>query len=198
MSSLVKIENVKSLSPNEKNAYDKYIADAKPPLSALTAANLFELYVNGCDCEEIARLNPTFGLGIIVRAKVDFDWDIRKEKYLDGLFGGIKEKTSKVHLEAIDFAANTMTVYHKIWNDKFKKYIQTGKEEALEGWNATSKSYEKAVETLMKLTGQDSTKKQEILHKHSIEQNAPVLARPMSSSEASDILKALEADRKKE
>ena len=65
----------KVLTPKEREAYQKYVEANKPPLAASTASNFFALFLQGHTCEEIAKLNPAFGLGIIVRARVDHDWE---------------------------------------------------------------------------------------------------------------------------
>lgn len=149
---------------------------------------MYELYIAGYDCEEISRLNPAFGLGIIVRARVDFDWDLKRQEYLDDLFFKIKEKAQQNQLEAIDFAANGMAVYRKMWNDKFKKFLQTGKEEDLGDFkNISFKTYKEFVELALKLTGQDAKKQVsgEVIHTHKVE-------KPLKQVTASELLKELD------
>lgn len=187
----------KSLSLVEKNAYIKYVKDAKPPLSPKTSAEFFELYLNGCTCEEIAKLNPAFGLGIIVRARVDFDWDTKKEEYIATLFAGIKEKIQRNQLEAIEFSALSMSVFHKLWNTKFKKFLQTGNEEELGDLKGMSfKVYKDISESILKLTGQD--KKQQIVSGEVIHRVEAPVNKPVSSKDAANILRVIDAEFKKE
>lgn len=182
-----------NLNEVEKKAYEKYLSDGKPSLSPKTAAEFYELFVNGSTTEEIASLNPAFGLGIIVKARIDYSWDLKKEEYQVRLFETIKEKLQKTQLEAVDFSANSMAVFHKYWNSKFKRYLQTGNESELGEFKVNSfKLYKDIAENLLKLSGQD--KKQvvnsgEIVHR--IE--APV-SKTISSKEAAEILKTIDGD----
>lgn len=191
------------LNEREKRAYEKYLSENKPPLSPRTSGDFFMLFLNGSSCEEISRLNPSFGLGIIVKARIDFDWDGQRDDYLRGLYTNIKEKVQKIQLEAIEHAANSISVYHAMLNDRYKKYLQTRDEKDLGDFkNISFKQYKEQVELMLKLTGQESTKKQEINHTHTLTQpvvqsvNATEIIdknRTLTSEDAASILKALES-----
>lgn len=166
-------------------------------MSPKTAGEFFELYLTGSSCEEIAKLNPGFGLGIIVKARIDFDWDGQKDQYINNLFDNIKEKIQRNQLEAIEFSTLSMSVFHKLWSTKFKKFLQTGDEKELGDVKGMSfKVYKDISENLLKLTGQD--KKQqvvsgEVIHKVEI----PAANKAISAKEASSILKVIDAEVKK-
>jgi len=166
-------------------------------LSPKTSADFFELYLAGSSCEDIAKLNPAFGLGIIVKARVDYDWDSKKEEYITALFTNIKEKIQKNQLESIEFNILAGTVFQKLWSTKFKKFLQTGDEKELGDLKGMSfKVYKDISENIMKLTGQD--KKQqvvsgEVIHKVEVPAN-----KPLSPKDASSILKVIDGEFKKE
>lgn len=184
------------LSADEQKAYAKYLQEKRPPLSPKTASELFELFLNGSTCQEIAALNPGFGLGIIVRARVDFGWDEKREEYLTNLYQKAREKVQKNQLEAVDFVGNAMAVYHKLWNTKFKKFLQTGNESELGDFKSmTPAQYKSICELLLKLTGQENVTKSkvsgEIVHKIETPTN-----RAISPKEAADLLKLIDVPKK--
>jgi hypothetical protein len=194
MDKLAKLESL-GLTESERKAYEKYVSECRPPLSTKTAADMFELYLSGSSCEEIAKLNPGMGLGIIVRARVDNDWDSKKEEYLSTLYQKTREIYQKTQLEAVEFAAISMSVYRKLWGDKFKKFLQDGKAENLEDFQFMSlKQYKDFAEMLLKLTGQENTQKQhltgEVVHRV-----APTTTNSkLTPKDAADILKIIDAD----
>lgn len=167
-------------------------------MSLKTSSDFFELFLQGSSCEEISKLNPAFGLGIIIKARLDHDWDGKREEYITGLFSNIKEKIQKNQLEAIEFSALSMSVFHKLWSTKFKKFIQTGNEAELGDLKDMSfKVYKDISENILKLTGQD--KKQQVVSGeivHKVE--APAANKPISSKDAANILKIVDAEFKKE
>ena len=192
------LSKLESLSPNERKAYEKYVSDNKPALSPKTAAEMFEVYLQGSNCEEIAKLNPAFGLGIIVKARIDYDWDGQKEQYITTLFSNIKEKIQKNQLEAIEFNALSMAVFHKLYSAKFKKFLQTGNEEELGDLKGFSfKVYKDLSENIMKLTGQD--KKQQVVSGEVVHRvEVPPASKALTPKDASNILKVIDAEFKKE
>ena len=187
----------KNLSPVEKSAYLKYVKDDKPSLSAKTSAEFFELFLTGSSCEEISKLNPAFGLGIIVKARIEHNWDGQKEDYTNALFSNIKEKIERNQLEAIEFSHLSMAVFHKLWTTKFKKFIQTGDESELgEQKGMSFKVYRDISENILKLTGQD--KKQQVVSGEIVHRVEAPVNKPVSSKEAANILKVIDAEFKKE
>jgi hypothetical protein len=169
---LTLVEREKALTAKELEAYHKYQESGKPPLAASTAANFFQLYLRGHTCEEIAAQNPAFGLGIIVKAKVDFDWDRQRDEHVQNLLDNIRQVVQTSQLEAVQFVAEGMAVYQKLAGDKFKRYLQSGTVEDLGDFKDISfKTYKDLLELLLKLTGQDATKKVQgvVEHRHSVE-----------------------------
>jgi hypothetical protein len=195
-SDIVLKEKQELLSPNEKKAYEKYVAERNSPLSTKTAEQLFTLYMQGYGAEEIAKMNPGLDLGLIVKTKIDLNWDEKKKTAQNAALGLSKEKYQKSQLEAIEFVSNSMAVYHKMWNDKFKKYIQNGdKTELGEEWqNMSFKQYKDFAEMLLKLTGQEQNQKQQISGEivHKMEQ--PQSEKSVSPHEAAQILKIIDGE----
>jgi hypothetical protein len=145
-----------ALSPEEMKAYKAYLKKNDPPLAPRVQAELFSLYINGSTTEEIAKLNPNFSLGMVVRAKVDGLWDQRRDAHLDHLFSTVRDRVSQVQMESVVFTSDLLASANKMFGDKIKKYIQTGDEAELGTLKIDSlKQYRDAVELLLKLTGQD-------------------------------------------
>lgn len=157
--------------------------------------------MNGSNCDELLRLNPGLGLGAIVRARVEHSWDLRKEEYTSWLYQKTKEKYQKSQLEAIEFASDAMSVYHKMWGDKFKRFIQTGNPEELSDFrNMSFKNYKDFTDMLLRLTGQDNSSNQKVSGEvvHKVETSKPTIDhRPLSSSDAASILQVIDSTFKK-
>jgi len=184
------------LTPKELEAYQKYVESGKPPLAASTSSNFFQLFLQGHTTEEIARLNPSFGLGIIVKARIDHDWDKQREDHISGLLDSIRQVVQKTQLESIRFVSDALTAYQKMAGEKFQKYIQSGNVADLgELKDMSFKTFKDLLELLLKLTGQDTGNKKisgEVVHVHQVEQAAPRVDRPMTTTEAADFLKRLD------
>lgn len=139
------------------------------------------------------------GLGAIVKARVDLGWDEKREVYLDLLHDSTKLKAGKTQLEAIDFATNFMSVYHKMFNDKFKKYLQTGNPADLGDFEHMSfKQYKDNVEMLLKLTGQDTKQQVSGTITHKMADVGTDTVKTISPQEAAEILKTIDGEFKKE
>ena len=185
------------LNQKELEAYHKYLESKKPPMAANTAANFFALYLNGYSAKEIADLNPSFGLGMIVRAKVDYEWDKARKEQLENLTSNIKAVVQKTQLEAIRFVADGLTVYQKLAGESFQKYLQTGKEDDLGDYgNISFSQYKALLELLLKLTGQDGNKNVsgDVVHRHVVEPGIATIKidRPFTAVEADNFLQQLD------
>lgn len=194
-STLARAERV--LTHQELEAYRKYVESGKPPLAPSTAANLFALFLQGHSMQEIARLNPAFGLGIIVRARIDNDWDRQRQDHIQHLLDGIRQVVQTTQLSAVQFVAEGMAAYQKMAGEKFQKYLQSGKIEDLGEFKDMSlKQYRDLLELLLKLTGQEAPKKVQgvVEHRHTVESQGPTLQadRPMKAIEAHDFLAGLD------
>lgn len=154
------------------------------------------MFLNGYTCEEIQKMNPGFKLGIIVHARVEHEWDRHKSEYINTLLTQTRETVQKAQLEAVRFAADGMTVYHRVLGAAFKRYLQTGREEDLGKQNLDSmniKTYREYVGLLRELTGQD--KKSQVSGEivHTVEQPKSEKVIDVSATDGSDLLKAIES-----
>lgn len=187
------------MTQKELEAYQKYLQSGKPDLALTTSQNFFALFLNGHTCEEIAKLNPAFGLGIIIKARVDHDWDRQREEHIQGLLASIRQTVQKTQLEGIRFVSDAITAYQKLAGEKFQRYLQTGKVEELGDLKDMSfKTYKDLLELMMKLTGQSTESKKvtgEVVHRHQVEKAKPTGDRPMNSIEAADFLAGLEEEK---
>lgn len=184
---------VAALTPRELEAYRKYVDSGKPPLAPSTSASFFSLYLQGHTCEEISRLNPAFGLGIIVRAKVDFDWDQQRIEHIQHLLDNMRQVVQGAQLSAVQFVAEGLAVYQKRAGTAFQKYLQSGKDEDLGDYkDMTFKTYKELLELLLKLTDQQPAQRVQGLveHRHTVEAAVvPVqINKPFSANDASDFL----------
>jgi hypothetical protein len=198
MSNLTRSERISLLSEEEKEALQRYESANKPPLSPSTAAQFFGLWLQGYPTWEIAKQNPAFGLGIIVKARLDFDWDKQRDQHTLDLMTSVQETVKRASLEGIQFAADGMAVFHKMTGARFKRYLQTGDESILGDWREMSfKSYKDLVELMMKLTGQDSKQKVSGEIQHTVVQSEPSLPtdRQITGDEAANFLKLLSGDK---
>lgn len=141
------------LTPKERGAY--WSALKNNPLSPAKQAQLFELFLNGKSCEEIANLNK-MPLGEVVRARIDFEWDQKKDEHVTYLLSSVRDRVRQIQLESITFSADLLAAAHKLHGERIRKFIQSGDEAELGDLKITNlKAYKDAVELLLKLTGQD-------------------------------------------
>lgn len=154
---------VSRLTDEERSTYLSWLETKnKPSISPVLAAQMFELFLSGATCDEIAKVNSgMFVAGQILEARVAHGWDDKRDKYLADLYGGVLEKVKKTQVEAVGFTSDLLAAAHKQYGTKLRKYIQSGNEKDLEGsiQLGSLQTYVKAVETLMKLTGQDKKEK---------------------------------------
>lgn len=162
--------------------------------------------MGGHSCEEIANLNPAFGLGIIVRARVDSNWDTQRDEHLEHLMANIRQVAQAKQLGSIRFVSDALAAFEKLAGEKFQRYLQTGDAAQLGEFKTMSfKQYKELIELILKLTGQESstTKKVtgDVLHRHVVEESAQPITvranRPMSVGEADALLKRLDVGVKK-
>lgn len=137
-------------------------------LSPQTAAQFFGLFLSGYSTYQIYKQNPNFGVngwGLIVKARIEYDWDIEREKYIKSLMDQTRQAAEKSVLEGIQFASDGMAVFHKMMGGRFRRYLQTGNEEELGDFkDMTFRSYREFVDLLQKLTGTDGKKSTGVEH----------------------------------
>lgn len=133
----------------------------KPSIATALSAQLFELFVHGLSCQEIVELNRgVYKLEQVLEARVRDLWDSRRQAYLDQLFGTVIGRVSQTQMESVGFITDMLAAAHKKHGKQLQEYLQYGDESKLpKGINIDSwTNYKSAVETLMKLTGQDKAR----------------------------------------
>lgn len=181
------------LSSVERAAYSSYTDSGKAPLSPVVERQLYELFLNGKTTTDIQKINPQFSLGMIVRARIDGDWDSKRETHIADLLEGIKDRVQHTQLEAVNFACDLLSAVHKMQGDKIKKYLQTGDEADLEGagLNLGLKTYETVIRLLLELTGQNKEKDKKVEVTHKVEGASPSMS-GLSPAKAARILEIID------
>lgn len=166
----------------------------EPSLAPKTSAEFLNLYLNGYTCEEIRNLNPGFKLGIIVKARIEHEWDKHKKEYIDTLMTQTRESVQKIQLEAIRFASDGMSVHQRVLGSAFKKYMQTGNEEDL-GTHKDQiniRNYKEYVALLMQLTGQDGKKQVSGEINHNVNVSDPAKVVDAAAVDGASLLQMLD------
>jgi hypothetical protein len=142
------------ISDKEQESWALFKKCKEPPIPLKSALNMYELFLNSYDCEEIHRLNGgKFSLGQVVDARIRYEWDKRKELQLQSLYGNIEQKVMQVKNQAVSYVADLLAAAHRLHGDKIKQFIQTGNLEDLGDLKITSiKDYREIINLLAVLT----------------------------------------------
>ena len=191
------------LTPRERAAYKLSVSRREPFLSATLSDQLYNLYQSGKTCEDIAALNPGLNLGMIVRARVDFRWDERRQAYLESMLDNARQRAQQLSLEALTFIGDLLTTFHRHDQAKFQKFVQTGDPNELKGAllveHGGVKVYATIIDLLRLMTGQDNTKRVAgtVEHLHRVEaptdQPVPQAAKPLTPEQAAAVIASLGA-----
>lgn len=142
----------------ELDRYEKTVLaqDPRRILAASTAASFFQLFLNGHTTKEIYQLNKSFPWGMIIHARIKYEWDRERDEYVKDLFKRVKEKLVKTQVEGVHFLTDLIAATHKQAGDRLKKFIQTGDETLVKDINLSSiHNYARAIYLLSKMTGED-------------------------------------------
>ena len=158
------------------------------------------MFVQGYSIDTLVRQNPNYGsvaLGLISQARIEYSWDQERQTYIGSLMASTRASAEKSALESLQFAMDGMAVYHRLIGNRFKQYLQSGKDEDLGEWAGMSFStYLKLVDLYRGMSGKDTSKSAKV----SVEVSAvatPVTPKtsepepeeaPMSAEKAMDIL----------
>lgn len=169
------------------------------PLAISTALKMYEMFLLGHSCEEIYRANDQkFPLGMILDARLRYEWDRRRSAYLDQLFGEVGIAVKQRQVEGAMFLGDVLAAAHQQFGDKVKKFLQTKDPNDLPAeLKVTSiTTYKMVIDALMKITGQDqkgggnATPAVQVIGNNVTLQEAP--KKKLGSSQAFDLLKELE------
>lgn len=204
MSSLILSQEQKEakLTERELREYRIYMRLKQPPMAESTQKAFFELFQNGINCEEVHKLNPHgFSLGAIVRARIENDWDIKREEHQRRLLEATRPALQQTQLEVVDALRLELVASMKYRRDKILRYMQTGDENEIVGLGiGTLKHMKEVAQVLLPLTGQDAKKSKVegvIEHRHSTtDQPAiPAAAKPVASDSAAGWLEVIRKNR---
>lgn len=163
------------LTSRELIAYQFQTEQRLPDLARALSNEMFQLFLSGKDCLEIVRLNKGITLGQIVQARIKGEWDIRRDEYLDNLLKSTQSRYQQAQLEVIGFAADGMAVYHRMWGDACKRFLQTGDPKDLGPFRdkfENMKSYNDFFLLMRTASGQEKFKG-EVNHNHVIRDETP-------------------------
>jgi hypothetical protein len=176
------LEGEKRLSLKELSELRKIANDPSKRLSPAASAQFIGLFLQGYTCEQIAEQNSGFGLtalGLIVRARIEYDWDSKREEYTKTLIENTRQAVEKTKLESIQFAADGMAVFHKLVGNRYRRFLQTGDETELGDFRPTFKNYREFIELMESL----SLKKEGNTPEVSISPTAEPAIKPESDTE---------------
>lgn len=154
----------KRFSKREWRAYETHkhgLANPRPgqienQVSTVDAAQMFEVYLHGASCTQIEKQWRKYKLGAIVKAAIEYQWHDKRQEYLEHLHRDAVERGRQAVAESVGFTADLLAVAHKRWGQKLRRYLATGDESELDGFEIRSiDQYRKVVQTFLELTGHD-------------------------------------------
>lgn len=148
------------LSAEEYGSMKIYIESGGQALSPAAASNMFNLFLNGSNLQEIWKLNRTIALGSIIEAAVKYSWHTEKERYSQELHGKIRDKVVQSQLQTTELLTDMLTVASKQYSEKLKRYIQSGDEEDLKGSMSIESltALTRTIDALREITNQNKAK----------------------------------------
>jgi hypothetical protein len=147
------------LTISEQIAYDKALRSGRAPLAPEFNQKLYELYLRGFSCEDIAAQNPGLNLGSVARARVDGNWDERRDQYTSGLLTDSAASLRQTAAESLNFLSLVLAVAHKEHGERLRRYLVTGDPKDLGDFRINNfSSYKLIIETIARLVGADQKK----------------------------------------
>jgi hypothetical protein len=128
------------------------------PIAASLVTQLFSLFLEGYSCLEISKQNKGLSEGDLLYCRKKYNWDSQRDEYAVNLTKQVVQKMAKQKLESVEFLTNMLSVIHKEHRDVMLKYLQTGNIDDLPKIGSL-RTYKEVIETLAKITGEDSVKK---------------------------------------
>lgn len=145
-------------SQKEIKTLQEYEAGGVRPLAPSLAGQMFSLFLEGYSCSDIAKLNKGLTEGDILYARKKYNWDVERDHYMIQLQNQTAQKVLKQKMESVEFLTNMLSVIHKEHKDVMLRFLQTGNVDDLPKIGSL-RTYKDVIETLAKITGEDSIKK---------------------------------------
>lgn len=150
------------LTPEESQVLEEWRANrTRASLSPTAGLSLYNLFLRGYSCEEIHQDNKVHTLGQILEVRVRDKWDERRERHLNHLYDTIYGRVRQTQMESVAFTTDLLAAAHRLYGDKLRLFLQSGREEDLGQARQLIQSldaYRKTADILLKLTGQDKDK----------------------------------------
>lgn len=166
------------LTSRELAAYRFWSKSGQPRLAPSLQEQLYTLFLQGKSVDDILRSNKGLSLAQITTARVEGEWDLRRDEYLSDLLDRSRSNLQQSTLEAVQFMTDILAVAHKKFGTAAKMYIQTGDESHLKGFQIDNiHQYKQIVEILQKLSGAEHQPKKveervsgDVTHHHVVDQ----------------------------
>lgn len=142
----------------ELQVLQEYEQKGVRPLAPSLAGQMFNLFLEGYSCADIAKLNKGLTEGDILFARKKYNWDTERDNYMIQVKNQVTQKVFKQKMESVEFLTNMLSVIHKEHKDVMLRFLQTGNPEDLPKIGSL-RTYKEIIETLAKITGEDSVKK---------------------------------------
>lgn len=185
-------DKLSPLTERERQVYAEVEQRGVRPIASSLSAQMFQLFLEGYSCSEIAKINKGLTEGDIVYCRIKNNWDVERDRYAEDLHKQIREKLLKQKLESLEFLTNMLAVTHKEHRDQTLKYLQTGNpDDKPQTWVNGSSSYKAVLEAIQKLTGEDKVQKQHITTESTVTVKTDGLLKDITPEKRLSILKKI-------
>lgn len=190
---------VEALTPKEAHALRYFKTARQSEIAPSKAAEMYDLYLAGKNCDDIRRLNPGFSLGQIVHARIRDDWDLQREEHQQKLMSTAAPQVIQAQVETSLFLTDLLTAAVKLHWEAIERFLQTGDKTHLKGTplenGASMKQIREILDTLQSATGQD--KRKVVEHRGGVTVNhGPRRVEPDEAAEVLEVL-AIEPPKRK-
>lgn len=101
MSNPIESYLAKGLSEEEAKTLESYELRGKPGLAKIKADVFLDLYKLGYSCQDIAKNFPEYELGLLLHARIKFNWDKERQDYQANLLRQTAHAASVFKVETI-------------------------------------------------------------------------------------------------
>jgi len=153
-----KADDTSLFTPSEKEALAFVEKEGIRGIGATLANEMFNLFLEGYTCSDIAKLNAQLKLreGDVLYLRKRYRWDHYRDEYIYNLQTQMGPRLAKTKLEALETLMLHLAVAGKDFNPKAKRFLQTGKEEDKpDYWAGSPTAFKAIIETIAKITGED-------------------------------------------